>query len=34
MIFDYRSKAAPIAERTRFEEATSPAGRQVTVLRV
>jgi hypothetical protein len=33
MIFDCRSTAAPIAERTRFEEATSPAGRQVTVLR-
>jgi AAA domain len=33
VVFDRRPKAAPIAERTRFGEATSPAGRVVTVLR-
>jgi hypothetical protein len=33
VIFDRRPKAAPIAKRTRFEEATSPSGRTVTVLR-
>jgi hypothetical protein len=33
VIFDRRPKAAPIAERTRFEKATSPSGRPITVLR-
>jgi hypothetical protein len=33
VLFDRRPKAAPIAKRTRFEEATSPSGRPVTVLR-
>ncbi len=34
VIFDRRPRAAPpIAERTRFEQAASPAGRPVTVLR-
>jgi len=33
VVFDRRPKAAPIAERTHFEQATSPAGRPVTVLR-
>jgi hypothetical protein len=33
VVFDRRPKAAPIAERTRFEEATSPSGRPITVLR-
>ncbi len=33
IVFDRRPNAAPIAERTRFEEATSPSGRPVTVLR-
>jgi hypothetical protein len=33
VIFDRRSVAADVDERTRFEEATSPAGRAVTVLR-
>jgi hypothetical protein len=33
VVFDRRPKAAPIAKRTRFEEATSPSGRPVTVLR-
>ena len=32
-IFDVREGAAPIHERTRFEQAESPAGRRVTVLR-
>jgi hypothetical protein len=33
VIFDLRPKAAPISKRTRFEEATSPSGRALTVLR-
>jgi hypothetical protein len=33
VLFDRRPGAAPVAERTRFEEATSPSGRAVTVLR-
>jgi hypothetical protein len=33
VIFDRRPKATPVAERTTFEEATSPSGRPVTVLR-
>ena len=33
VIFDRRSAAAPIEERTVFEEATSPAGRSVTLLK-
>lgn len=33
VIFDARKAAAPVEERTRFEEATTPAGRRVTVLR-
>lgn len=33
VIFDRRPDAAPIAERTRFEQATSPSGRPITVLR-
>jgi len=33
VIFNRRPDAAPIAERTRFEQATSPSGRPVTVLR-
>ncbi|MFO0757638.1 MAG: ATP-binding protein [Byssovorax sp.] len=33
VIFDARAKAAPIEERTRFEEAMTRAGRKVTVLR-
>jgi hypothetical protein len=33
VIFDRRPKAPSIAKRTRFEEATSPSGRPVTVLR-
>jgi hypothetical protein len=33
VIFDCRSVAAPIEERTRFEEAQAPSGRKVTVLR-
>jgi hypothetical protein len=33
VIFDRRPNAAPIAERTRFEKATSPSGRPITVLR-
>ncbi|WP_437285120.1 ATP-binding protein [Sorangium sp. So ce406] len=32
-IFDCRSAAAPIEERTRFEEARTPSGRRGTVLR-
>ncbi len=32
-IFDRRPEAAPITERTRLEEARTPAGRAVTVLR-
>ncbi|WP_157978904.1 hypothetical protein [Nocardia aurea] len=33
VIFDRRTTATPITERTRFDEATSPTGRQVTLLR-
>jgi hypothetical protein len=33
MLFDRRPAAAPIAERTRFAQATSPAGRPITLLR-
>lgn len=33
VIFDARSAAAPIEDRTRFEEAVTPSGRKVTVLR-
>ncbi len=33
VVFDRRPKAAPIAERTRVTDATSPSGRPVTVLR-
>jgi hypothetical protein len=33
VIFDRRPKAAPVAERTAFTQATSPSGRAVTVLR-
>jgi hypothetical protein len=33
IVFDRRPAAAPIAERTRFEQATSPSGRPITVLR-
>jgi hypothetical protein len=33
VVFDRRPEAPPIAERIRFEEATSPSGRPVTVLR-
>ncbi len=33
VVFDRRPEAAPIADRTRFEQVSSPAGRPVTVLR-
>lgn len=33
VLFDRRPTAAPIAERTRFDTATTPSGRKVTVLR-
>ncbi len=33
VVFDRRPQAAPIAERTVFDRATSPSGRPVTVLR-
>jgi hypothetical protein len=33
VVFDRRPQAAPIAERTVFDQATSPSGRPVTVLR-
>ncbi len=33
VIFDARSAAAPIEERTRFEDARTPSGRKVTLLR-
>jgi hypothetical protein len=33
VIFDARAAAAPVEERTRFEQAATPAGRRVTVLR-
>ncbi len=33
VLFDRRSAAPPIAERTRFDAARSPKGREVTVLR-
>ncbi|MQY20265.1 ATP-binding protein [Nocardia macrotermitis] len=33
VVFDRRNTAEPIAERTRFIETTSPAGRSVTLLR-
>ena len=33
VLFDRRAEAAPIAQRTRFEAATTPSGRAVTVLR-
>lgn len=33
VIFDCRSAAPPVEERTRFEEAQTPSGRRVTVLR-
>jgi hypothetical protein len=32
-LFDRRPDAAPIEERTRIEEARSPKGRPITVLR-
>lgn len=33
VIFDARRAAAPLEERTRFEQAVTPSGRKVTVLR-
>jgi len=33
VIFDRRPKAAPVAKRTTFAQATSPTGRTITVLR-
>jgi hypothetical protein len=33
VIFDARTEAPPVEERTRFEEALTSAGRKVTVLR-
>src|SRR5262249_22407272 len=33
VVFDRRPKAAPVTQRTRFEKATSPSGRPITVLR-
>ena len=33
VIFDRRATAPPIAERTRFEDAVTPSGRAITVLR-
>ncbi len=33
VVFDRRPDAAPIADRTRFEQASSPSGRPITVLR-
>jgi hypothetical protein len=33
LLFDRRTSAPPIAERAKFEDATSPAGRTITVLR-
>ena len=33
VLFDRRANAPPIAERTTFEQAASPAGRAITVLR-
>jgi hypothetical protein len=33
VVFDRRPAAAPIAERTRFAEASTPAGRAATILR-
>jgi hypothetical protein len=33
VVFDRRPGAAPIAERTAFEEARTPSGRAATVLR-
>jgi hypothetical protein len=33
VVFDRRPDAPPVAERTAFEQATSPSGRAVTVLR-
>jgi hypothetical protein len=33
VIFDRRPDAAPLAERTRFDQAASPAGRPITILR-
>ena len=33
VLFDRRAEAAPIAQRTRFEAATTPSGRAVTLLR-
>jgi hypothetical protein len=33
VVFDRRPDATPVAERTRFEQATSPSGRPSTVLR-
>jgi hypothetical protein len=33
LLFDRRPTAPPIAERTRFEDATSPSGRPITLLR-
>ena len=33
ILFDRRPQAPPITERTQFEPATSPSGRQITVLR-
>jgi hypothetical protein len=32
-VFDRRPNAAPLPERTRIEQATSPAGRTITLLR-
>ncbi|MGH3680601.1 MAG: ATP-binding protein [Natronosporangium sp.] len=33
VVFDWRDEAAPHAERTRFEDAATPSGRPVTLLR-
>jgi hypothetical protein len=33
VVFDRRPNAAPLPERTRFDQATSPSGRPVTILR-
>ena len=33
IIFDRRPNAAPITERTRFDQTTSPTGRPITILR-
>jgi hypothetical protein len=33
VVFDRRPNASPIADRTKFEHATSPSGHPITVLR-